>query len=347
MPVNTALYRELHEQPAVLERILADRSSLARLAEDIRRRRLSQVLVAARGSSDNAGRYAQYTLGAQNGLLVALATPSLFSVYGRPPRLDHTLVLGISQSGESPDIVAVLAEARRQGALTAVLTNAPASELAALGDHVIDLKAGPEKSVAATKSYTAQLAAIALLSACLAGRPELFEALDRLPEAAARALEMRPAIASLAPRYRYMTRCVVIGRGFNYATAFELALKLKELTYVVAEPYSSADFLHGPLALIEPGFPALVIAASGRLDQELEAFVNRLNESQAEVIVIGDVAACLALARVPLALPPGVPEWLSPLVTVIPGQLLAMYLAHDRDIDLDAPRGLSKVTRTR
>ncbi|MCI0393378.1 MAG: SIS domain-containing protein, partial [Chloroflexi bacterium] len=311
---KTHLYREIHQQPETLERFLAqERASVRRLAEAIQQRAIRHVMIAARGTSDNAGRYAKYVLGAMNGLVVSLAAPSLFTIYQRPPRLADTLVLGISQSGRSPDIVAVLAEARRQGALTAVMTNEPDSDLAQQGDVVVDLRAGEEKAVAATKTYTAELAAIALLSATLAGDGQMLASLEAMPAAVGRILAMNDAIAQVAPRYRYMERCVVIGRGYNYATAFELALKLKELTYVVAEPYSSADFLHGPLAMIEPGFPAVVIAPAGLLQAELRAFMETLHRYQAEIIAISDEPEMLALARTPLAMPPGVPEWLSPL----------------------------------
>jgi glucosamine--fructose-6-phosphate aminotransferase (isomerizing) len=344
---NTHLFREIHEQPAVLETLIhAESERAGELAALITARDIDHVIVAARGTSDNAGRYAQYVLGALNGLTVGLATPSLFSIYNRPPRFGNALVLGISQSGRSPDIVAVLAEARRQGALTAVMTNNTASDMAAEGDVVIDLHAGSELAVAATKTYTAELGAIALLSTALSGDATHRAELDALPAAVARTLAMNDTIAAVAPRYRYMERSVVIGRGYNYATAFELALKLKELTYTIVEPYSSADFLHGPLALIEPGFPVIVVAPAGVMADELEAFVQVLGERQAEVVAISDDAALLAMARIPLALPAPVPEWLSPITAIVPGQMLAMHLAHARDFDVDSPRAIRKVTET-
>lgn len=345
---TTNLFREIHEQPVVLGDLLQrGRESVARLAHEMRARGVEQVMIAARGTSDNAGRYAQYVLGANNRLPVSLATPSLFTLYQRPPRFGNALVLGISQSGRSPDIVAVLAEARRQGVLTAVLTNNPTSELAEQGDVVVDLHAGKETAVAATKSYTNELAAIALLSATLADDARLREALEQVPTAVADTLAMQPDIARIAPRYRYMERCVVIGRGFNYATAFEMALKLKEQTYTIVEPYSSADFLHGPIALIERGFPVIVIAPSGVLLPELQEFIRALKARAAEVIVISDDEATLSLGRIALRLPHPVPEWLSPITAIVPGQMLAMHLAHARDFDVDAPRGLHKVTETR
>jgi glucosamine--fructose-6-phosphate aminotransferase (isomerizing) len=348
MLTESYLYREIHEQPAVLSRLLdREREAVSQLAQAIQQRAITHVVIAARGTSDNAGRYAKYVLGAMNGLVVGLATPSLFTVYRRPPRFGQALVLGISQSGQSPDIVSVLAEARRQGALTAVMTNFPDSPLAQQGDSVINLQAGEERSLAATKTYTAEVAAIALLSATLAGDNDMLATLQQAPQAVASALTMNDLIAQVAPRYRYMERCIVIGRGYNYATAFELALKLKELTYTIVEPYSSADFLHGPLALIEPGFPAVVIAPSGAMTMELQSFMRTLQERKAEIISISDDPATASLGRIPLTLPVAVPEWLSPLTAIIAGQLFALHLAHTRDYDVDRPRGLRKVTETR
>ncbi|MEZ4736572.1 MAG: SIS domain-containing protein [Caldilineaceae bacterium] len=342
------LYQEIQEQPTVLHRLLTrERTVVQDLATAIRQRQITHVVIAARGTSDNAGRYAQYLLGAVNGFVVALATPSLFSLYHQPPRVGNALVLGISQSGKSPDIVAVLAEAQRQGALTAAITNFPGSDLSQQADYVINLHAGVEQSIAATKTYTSELAAIALLSTTLAQNQAMHDALAQIPDTVTATLALDQAIARFAERYRYMRDCVVIGRGYNYATAFELALKLKELTYTIAEPYSSADFMHGPLALIEHGFPAIVIAPTGVVLPELQRFMQTLQQREAEIIAISDDAATLALARTRLALPQPVPEWLSPLTAIIPGQLLAMHLAYVRDYDPDHPRGIRKVTETR
>jgi len=347
---ETHLYREIHEQPEVLARLVERELANAQaLAESARQRDIQYVVIAARGTSDNAARYAQYLLGAMNRLVVALATPSLFSIYQQPPRLKSALVLGISQSGKSPDIVAVLEEARRQGALTGAITNEPESDLARQAEHVIDLGAGEERSIAATKTYTSALAAIALLSACLcpeSQRQTMLDAMGEMPRAVAQTLKVNQRVGEIGLRYRYMRECVVIGRGFNYATAYELALKLKELTYTMVEPYSSADFLHGPLAVIEHGFPAIVLAPSGAMLPELVDFMRTLRQRQAELLVISDEAAALEEAHVPLRLPATSPEWLSPINAIIPGQLLAMHLAHLRRYDPDHPRGLRKVTET-
>jgi glucosamine--fructose-6-phosphate aminotransferase (isomerizing) len=345
---STRLHHEIHEQPAVIRRLLREqRDSLAELARSISARRIAHVVIAARGTSDNAARYAQYALGAKNGLLVGLATPSLVTIYGRAPHFHDALVVGISQSGASPDIVAVLAEARRQGSLTAVLTNNPASDLARQGDIVIDLCAGEETAVAATKTYTAELAVIAMLSASLSGEASDWAALEQVPQAMEAVLATGGAVAERAERFRFMERSVVIGRGFNYATAFETALKLKELTYTVVEPYSSADFLHGPLAMIERGFPAVVLAPSGQLLGEMRDLVDTLRSRDAEVIGVSDRDDVLAAVNVALRVPVELPEWLSPLTFIVPGQLLAMNLAHARGHDVDSPRAIRKVTRTR
>ncbi|MBI4671134.1 MAG: SIS domain-containing protein [Chloroflexi bacterium] len=341
------LYQEIHSQPAVLENLFdAEREHIQSIGAALQQRRVTNVVIAARGTSDNAGRYAQYLLGAVNRLVVGLATPSLFSIYQRPPAFHDALVIGISQSGSSPDIVSVVAEGSQQGATTLAITNEPASPLAQAAQYVIPLHAGQEQSVAATKTYTTQLMALALLSASLAGDASMFATLQHVPRYIGRVLQMNDAIAHAAERYRYMRVCVVIGRGYNYATAFETALKLKELTYVLAEPYSSADFMHGPVALVEEAFPTIVIAPSGALQDEMRGFIHTLRERGAEVIVVSDAPELVALARVGLKLPVTAPEWVSPLVSIVPGQLLAMHLANVRDYDVDRPRGLRKVTET-
>jgi glucosamine--fructose-6-phosphate aminotransferase (isomerizing) len=345
---NTYLYKEIHEQPRVLERLLAiEKVNIGALAKDMQERQIGYVVIAARGTSDNAARYANYLFGSVNRLPVALATPSLYTIYQKPPRFGNALVLGISQSGKSPDIVAVLAEARKQGVLTASMTNYPESDLAHVSDHVIDLQAGEEKSIAATKTYTSELVSVALLSALLAEDQEMLADLGKIPGQVQQTLAMGEEIRQITQRYRYMEACEVIGRGYNYATAYEIALKLKELTYTVVEAYSSADFLHGPMAMISPGFPVMVVAPCGAMSEELNEFTRVLNQRQAEVIAISDDPQALSLSRIPLRLPMSTSEWISPMTCVIPGQLFALYLAATRDYDPDHPRALHKVTETR
>ncbi len=348
MPVeNTYLYQEINEQPDVLRRLLSSGlAPIQELAERIRREQIRHVVIAARGTSDNAGRYAQYLFGITNGMLVSLAAPSLFSIYRRPPDLRGTLVLGISQSGQSPDLVAVLEEAVRQGTVTAAITNHADSTMGQISEHVIPLGAGLERSLAATKTYTAQLTSLAALSALLAEDNQMMDELKQAPDAIAAVLEQRERIAEIAERYRYMERCVIIGRGLNYATAFEFSLKLKELTYTIAEPYSSADFLHGPIAMLERGFPVFVIAPRSVVLPEMKEFFHKVSQHNAELITISDDAQVTAQAVRSLPLPHSLSERISPIAAIVPGQLFGMYLAATRGIDVDNPRGLSKVTET-
>jgi glucosamine--fructose-6-phosphate aminotransferase (isomerizing) len=337
---------ELGESPDLLERLLdAAAPQVAAVVAAVREREIDVVVVAARGTSDHAALYGQYILGARNHLLVAPAAPSLVSIYGAAPRLRRALVIGISQSGRSPDVVAVVAQARRQQALTVAITNEPDSDLAAAADHLIDLRAGPERAVAATKTYLAEIGVLAMLSAALGGDDQGAAELLALPAALREALAEEDRVAELAQSWAAETRCIVLGRGFHYATAREWALKLKELAYVLADPYSGADFQHGPIALIQAGFPVLAVATTGPALEGMTALLTRVRDADARLIVASDVAALRDLgAGIPL---PSVPEWLSPLVAIIPAQLFAYHLARAKGLDTEAPRNISKVTLTR
>ncbi len=344
---NSNLYKEIHQQPDVIRKLVSrPQDNIQALAEEVLARGIRHVFIAARGTSDNAGRYAKYLLGAHNHLDVSLATPSLFTIYDQPPNLKDSLVLGISQSGKSPDIVSVLAEGKKQGALTAAITNIPESDLGNAAQIVLDLQAGEEHSLAATKTYTTQLTTLALLSTALNPNPQFVEDLKMLPEKLAGVFGIEGHVSSLVERYRYMDHCVTIGRGFNYATAFEFSLKLKELTYTIAEPYSSADFLHGPVALVDRGFPVFVIAPSGKMVPEMISLVRKVQQRMAEIVIVSDQQEILGLANHKMQLPSGIPEWLSPIPAIVPCQMFAMYLAYSRGFDVDQPRGLNKVTET-
>jgi glucosamine--fructose-6-phosphate aminotransferase (isomerizing) len=345
--MSSHLESEIREQPEVLQRLLEEeRTNIEQVADAIRKLAPNFIVLAARGSSDNAARYGQYMFGTANGLTVALATPSLFTLYKQPPRMDGALVLGISQSGQSPDIVSVLEEGRRQGVLTVAITNDPHSSLAEVAEHTICLHTGPERSVAATKTYTASLMALAMLSTALGEDTKRSRALEALPDLISGVLTSAPDVINAAERYRYADTCVVVGRGYNYATAYEIALKLKELTYILAEPYSSADFQHGPLALVEHDFPVVAIVPEGRTAGELVELFRQLKEQGAELVIISARRDALGLAQTPLRLPAEVPDWLSPLVSVVPGQLFALGVALAKGFDPDHPRGLRKVTLT-
>ncbi len=342
-------YSEIFEQPTAINKLLTDqRDTIEKIAAEIKSRNISYVFLVARGTSDNAGRYANYLWGAQNGLPLALATPSLFTIYEQPPRLSNALVVSISQSGKSPDIISVVNEGKKQGCLTISITNAPDSPLAQASDYVVDICAGTEAATAATKSYTTELMAVAMLSAALTGDPGKWDELQQVSSWINDALSLDESIARMSLRYRYMQRCVMLGRGYNYCTAFEWALKVKELSYIAAEPYSTADFLHGPIALVEQGFPVMAVAPSGKVFPTIRDPLKQMIERyKIELAVISDREDLLDLAQMPMQLPKGIPEWLSPIVSIVPGQLFALHLTRHRGYNTESPRIISKVTETK
>jgi glucosamine--fructose-6-phosphate aminotransferase (isomerizing) len=311
----------------------------AELGELLHRDDVRYLLIASRGSSSNAARYAQYLLGRASRVPVAFATPSLYTLYEQPPRLDGALVVGISQSGESPDVKAVVEEARRQGRPTIALTNEVTSPLALAAEAVLPLEAGEERSVAATKTYLNSLGAIALLFAASTRDAHAWHELARMPTQVAAQLEQ--SLADAARIEMSLGGGTVVGRGINYGSAFEIALKIRELSGLLFEAWSAADLMHGPVAAIAPDWPVIAVAPPGPALASMETAIAGLAARGARVLVIGeDEDAALRLV-------PGVPEWLSPLVTVIPGQLVALRLAELRGGDVDHPHGLQKVTLTR
>ncbi len=343
--MTSLLEQEIASQPDVIRRILKD--EIPHIEKTVvKLPAFDYALIAARGSSDHAATYAKYVWTSLAGYPVALAAPSLFTMYKAPIRLGGALIVGISQSGQSPDIIAVLEEGKLQGRPTLAITNDGSSPLASVADHVIELHAGPEQSIAATKTYTAELAIIAIFAATLSGNAQHLGALKHIPSAMERTLRLNSKLARYVERYRYIDRCVVIGRGYNYATSFELALKLKELTYTMVSAYSSADFRHGPIATIESGLPVFLCMPSGATYEDMFDLASDLKRRDAELLVISESPQALSLARTALPISPDVPEWLTPLVTILPGQLFALNLALAKGLNPDNPRGLHKVTKT-
>ena len=340
------LQSEIAQQPAVLENLLHQGQAAARtVARAIQNFSPTFVCIAARGTSGHAGLYAKYLFGSALRLPVMLAAPSLHTVYARPPELSRALVIGISQSGRAEDVRAVLRDAKQQGALTLALTNFDDSPLAAAAQHHLPLLAGEEFSVAATKTYTAQLTAIAMLTALLAENHDMSQELANLPRLASQTLDLSADIANWTDRYRDMQRLTVLGRGFNLATACEISLKIKELTYIASEGYSEADFRHGPIAVVQPGYPVILVAPPGRTFAGMADMLQKLTELQAQTLIISSEGDLLRQGAQAMSIPP-VPEWLSPIVSVMPGQIFAMEQARLRGYDVDKPRGLSKVTIT-
>jgi glutamine---fructose-6-phosphate transaminase (isomerizing) len=336
---------EIREQPAALERSLrGGLRTAARLSRAMKTRPKLIVLV-ARGTSDNAAQFARYLLEITTGIPVSLAAPSIYTLYGANVRLDDAMVVAISQSGESTDTNLVLERARAQGALTVGITNEARSTLVGLAEHVFLVRAGRERSVAATKTYTGQLLMCYLLAYALGARIRTDD-LRRLPEWTAAALSLEPEISDCAGRYRFMERAVVVGRGLNYANAFEMALKLMETCYVLADRFSTADFLHGPIAMIERSFPVFLFAPPGVTWPGMEEMLDRLQALKADTLMItgGDRGKRQRVAKI--VVPVKAAELFTPIPYIVPAQLLAAHLAEEKGLDPDKPRTLTKVTQT-
>jgi glucosamine--fructose-6-phosphate aminotransferase (isomerizing) len=359
----TSIWHEIHEQPAAIQRALTATLPVIReVASEVRRREIDLIVLVARGTSDHAALYAQYVFQYLNGIPVALGTPSIVTLYGARLHLQHALVIGISQSGAAPDVSEVLQSAREGGALTLCITNVEASLLATVADYVLYCNAGQEVSVAATKTYTTTCAILAQLSAHLPGGEALAPSLECVPDLVTAALHSEAQISAVVARYVHARDCVVLGRAFNYSTARETALKLAETCYLVATPFSTADFRHGPAALIEYGRPVILYAPAGRTLTDTYEVLQLLNERQADTIVIAEDTRLLELATTPLQVhlpaptdlisghgasaPVTVAELLAPLPYIVYGQFLALYLSLNKGLNPDQPRGLSKVTRT-
>src|SRR5262245_18121520 len=339
----TWLEREILAQGAALRARAANgAAAAARAAALLREPPVDYLIAAARGSSDNAARFAQYLLGAETGLTVALAAPWLYADPHRAPRIGAGAALAISQSGRSPDIVGVLAAARAQHRQAIAITEDTGSPLAAEADVVVPLGVGPERSVAATKTYTASLHAIAQLAVALRPEGRVAQTLPLLPAAVDEI-----AHDQLAGRRRFdplasAERITVIGRGFAYATACESALKLRELSGTPAEAFSPPDLLYGPVAALDRGTALWVTG-----DVETVPLLCSLRDRSGPVVVVAQSLELLDLADVPVPLPPGLADWAAALVAVVPAQAAALRLAELRGVDVDAPRGLHKVTLTR
>jgi glutamine---fructose-6-phosphate transaminase (isomerizing) len=311
------------------------------------------VVLVARGTSDNAAQFARYLIEITTRIPVSLAAPSVLTLYASPVDMREVLVVGISQSGESTDTNAVLADARSRGATTLGITNEPGSTMAEISAFTLLVQAGKEESVAATKTYTCQLLALYLLAHALGGEVS-FEALRQLPEWLEKVLEIEDRVGEIAERYMFMTRAVTVGRGLNYANALEFGLKLMETCYVVTERFSSADLMHGPIALVEHAFPVFAFAPAGVTWQSISGVVDMLEEVKAETLIITDESnteACAKPARlIRLPNPPG--RWegpqdlYTPIPYIVPAQLFAAQLAAIKGLNPDRPRMLHKITRT-
>jgi glucosamine--fructose-6-phosphate aminotransferase (isomerizing) len=342
------MIEEIRQQPAALAHTLrAGVGNAKRFKRLVESKRPRLVVLVARGTSDNAALFGRYLLEIAAGIPVSLAAPSIATLYRAKVDYRDALVVALSQSGESTDTNMVLEWARARGALTLGITNERSSTLARLAEHVWLVRAGKERSVAATKTYTGQMLLLYLLAYALGGRIRLAD-LERLPGMVEDALGLEEEVAELAARYRFMNRAAVVGRGLNYANAFEFALKLMETCQVAAERFSSADFLHGPIALAEPSFPVFAFAPSGVTWNSIGQTLDKLRGMRAEVLAFTDPGNREVEARATrvIRLPRRIPEALTPIPYIVPAQIFAACLAVEKGLDPDRPRTLSKVTRT-
>jgi glucosamine--fructose-6-phosphate aminotransferase (isomerizing) len=332
---------EIRSQPEVLARRLDQGwAAVEEVAARLRRERPAALMVAARGSSDHAATYAKYLFEIRNRIPVALAAPSAFTVYGSPPRLAGLAVLAISQSGASPDVAAVVEEARRQGRPAFALVNDARSRLGRAAEVVIPMGAGRERSVPASKTYTSSLLCLAMLSCALDPDPAFRAAIEAVPAAVAEALASGAGRLADGVEGR---RLAVIGRGYQLATAQEVALKVTETSYLLAEARSVADFMHGPIAAVDPELPVLLLEAGGPALADMRRLEKRLESDGACLLRIGDTLRPDARS---VRVRTGLPESLTPIPFAAAGQLFAHALAARRGLDPDRPRGLRKITET-
>jgi glucosamine--fructose-6-phosphate aminotransferase (isomerizing) len=340
------MLKEIGEQPEALSRTIdAERQKISQLGTFLKSRELDLIVLVARGSSDNAALFGRYLLEITTGIPVSLSAPSVHTLYGAKLNLQRALVIGVSQSGEGEDINQVLENARNCGAYTVGITNEPSSSMVAVVDETLLMHGGRERSVAATKTFTGQMMLFYMLASAVAHQKPLWS-FEAIPDYAAQALQQQQAILELVQRYVFMENCVVVGRGLAYANCYELALKLMETCYVVAERFSSADFLHGPLAMVERHFPVILFAPPGVMLPGVKDLIRRLRELHADTLVLtSDLEAAGDCTRA-VIMPKEIDEFCAPIPYIIPGQLFAALLADAKGLDPDQPRSLSKVTRT-
>ncbi len=341
------MLKEIHQQPEALAKFWTkEKKKIDRIAANMRKHNPQFIVLVARGSSDHAALYGKYLLEVHAGIPVVLAAPSVFTVYNKQPDMKNAVVIGISQSGEGPDVMEVMRAAKQQGAYTIGITNSAGSPLATEPHDSIMLSVGKEKGLAATKTYTAELLAFMLLSAAYREDKHFQSEIEAVPEKLAGILDVEIHIALLSERYRYMEHCVMIGRGLDYCTVREAALKMMETSYVVAQPFSTADFLHGPIAIAGTGFPTFVSIPNGAMTSQLHNLCRELIDKQLETIIVTPDTATAKIATKAIHIPVVCDELVSPIFQIIPFQFLACYVSTSKGIDPDQPRFLRKVTKT-
>lgn len=344
----TLMWKEIHEQPEVLRTCLEkNKSTIAEIVRLLDAKGIGSVYIAARGTSDHAGIYAKYIIELVKGVPVAMAAPSILTMYQKSLNLKNTLVIGISQSGKAADVLEVVKEGNRQGALTVSVTNFPDSPMAQEANFHLCCEAGLEKSVAATKTFTSQLMLLANLAAEWAKDEKMKEDLNKVPQLVEETLKLGDEIAEKVQRYRFMNECFMLARGVNYAIAMEAALKTQETGYIRAKAYAVSDFHHGPFAMIEKDMPVFVYAPEGPSLHDMLEILNKLKERDAEIVVISNNQQVLDMGMTSFRIPDTDNDVISPFLNVVVAQMFACQLSLARGLNPDSPRGLNKVTITR
>ncbi len=344
--MGSVLESDIAKEPEVLERFLLD--SLEDIEEAVRiieRVRPSFLYIVARGSSENAARYSQYAFGEMAGIPVALGNPSLFTLYSKAPDLSGSVVCAISQSGQSPDIVSVAEHAVENGICAIAITNDPSSPLSRRATHTVCIRAG-EKSIAATQTYLNSLAAVGMIAIFLGGQRDRLKELQSVPAVLCETLERGSAAESIARCLKNRDGLFVLGRGYNYSSAHEISLKLKELNYLLAHPYSTAEFLHGPIAVVEKEFPVIIISCTGAISSTIPIICENLSALGAQKLFITN-HKIRSQENVEIFQIPDCPEWVSPFPVALAGQLIALKTAVLKSINPDKPRTIKKITRTK
>ena len=335
---------EVAAQPAILAGLVEHRADITTVAERVALRRPRFVLLAARGSSDHAALYAKYLVEVLLQLPAGLVSPSTTTLYGAQPDLADVLWIAVSQSGGSPDLVEATAAAAKQGALTIAVTNTADSPLNTVAELSVDVRAGEELAVAATKTYTATLLGLYLLVDAIRGGNG--HAASDIGALAQSTLDGTAADADeAAQRYRFVDRMVTTARGYSLASALEASLKLAETSYLSARAYSGADLLHGPVAAVDSETGVLAVTSRGKGGDAMRDVLKVVHGRGADVLAVGSAAADVpAATRLVVA---ESAEEVAPILEILPIQRLALALSLARGGDPDQPRGLSKVTRTR
>lgn len=339
------MQKEIYEQPDVIKKFLKkEYKNIEKIAQKIDKKDIKFIIIAARGTSDKAAILGKYLFEIKNRIPVLLPSISVFTLYKTKFDLKKALCIGISQSGESKDVVDFLKISKNCGALTLGITNNLNSSIVKNVENIIYLRAGKEKSISATKTYISEIFSLYLLSSLISKDKEMQEKLKKIPENIKKVLKIENFIKDNIERYRYMNQCIVLGRGLNYATSLETALKIAETSYCVAEAFSGADFLHGPVALLSEGFPVFVFAPSGATYKMMLNLVKKIKEKKAELIIISDREEILKFAILKIKMPE-LEELYTPFTYVVIGQLIAVHLSLVKGLNPDKPRYLKKITK--